>query len=454
MTIDKQILQHLLYDDDYTRQVLPYLEPDYFRDQSDKLVFELASKFVTKYNKCPTIEALQIDLDRATGIHNNIVVDAKQTLLALKQVIDGTVAEKWLVDATERFCQEQAIYRAVAIGASIVDGKSKQDPGILPKLLQDALAVSFDKRVGHNYLGEAEARWEYYHNPIGKIAFDIDMLNTITDSGVSQKTLNVLLAPVNTGKTLMMCHMAAANLAAGKKVLYITLEMSEEEISKRIDANLLDIDMNFLKELSKEQFVNKINKFKQTTRGELIVKEFATKSAHVGNFRYVVNELWLKQKFKPDIIYVDYINNTKDQQGATDLYTQIKNISEDLRGLAVELIIPIISATQVNRDGIKAGDIEMEHVSESMGLPQTVDFLLAVTLDKDAPEQYLCKIIKTRYGSRTDNNKFFIGVDFAKQRLYNLAKSASSGLINKNAKKPKPNDKTVNKKGTLFDDVE
>jgi replicative DNA helicase len=449
--IEKKILQHLLFDDEYTRKVLPHLVPEYFQDRSDQLIFGLIGEFVVQYNKCPSIDAISIEIDKRKDLHNNIVIDAKQTLGTMSK--PESFADDWLIDNTEEFCKNSAIYRAVATAAAIIEGdNTKLERGAIPKLLSDALSISFDTKIGHDFIGDAEHRWEQYHKKELKVPFDIDILNLITDGGVSKKTLNVLMAGTNVGKTMSMCHMAAANLAAGLNVLYITMEMDEIEIAKRIDVNLLDIPIEFIKELSKEKYSVKMDRIRKMTKGRLMIKEYPTGGVTCGNFRFLLSELKLKQGFIPDIIYIDYINLCMSERVkmSNDSYGLIKAVSEEIRGLAIQQNVPIISATQVNRGGFNNSDVGLENTSESFGLPMTADFMLALTADGDNPDQIQFKQLKSRYGDKNKNTKFMIGVDYTRMRLYQLEASAQRDIVNSNQtptskKKPKA-------KGGLFED--
>lgn len=453
MKIEKKILQHLLFDEDYTRKVLPFLTPEYFREKGDQLVFELIAKFVATYNKCPSIDAISIEMEKRKDVHQNTIIEAKQTLAAV-ETTTGELADKWLIDTTEQFCQKEALYRAIAIGASVVEGgnPNKVDPATLPKLLQQALAVSFDTNNGHDYMAGFEERWEYYHKIENKIPFDIDMLNLVTKNGVSKKTLNVFLASTGVGKTMLMCHMAAANLARGLNVLYVTLEISEYEIAKRIDVNLLDMPFEMIDEVDKTKFMAKAAKLRASMKGtgRLKIKEYSPRGANANTIRHLLHELKTKENFVPDIIYMDYLNLLAPMTKAMDSYTQVKVIAEDVRSIAIDYDLPVISATQSNRSGFNNSDIDLDNTSESWGLPGTVDFMMALIWDADLADQIMCKQLKSRYGNKDVNNRFMIGFDRSYQRLYNLERSAQKTLmpdinVNNNGAKDKP-------KGGLFDD--
>ena len=434
MNIEKKIIQHLIYDPLYVTKVLPHIERDYFVDLSDQLVVTMIKDFVNKYGKSPTADALMIEIDQTANLHQNVVIDAKATLSGIEK--PDQYVEQWLVDATEKFCQDRALWNAIALSATIFEGKDpkqKLTKGSIPELLSNALAISFDTKIGHDYLAEYVHRREYYHLEEHKVPFDLDMLNKITRGGVSKKTLNVLLASTGVGKTMAMCHMAAGNLAAGKNVLYITMEMSELEIARRIDCNLLDVPMEYIEQMPDEQFDAAVSRIKQMTKGRLIIKEYAGGNADANNFRYLLNELKMKQGFVPDIIYIDYLNICRSfrMKMNGDSYQYVKTIAEELRALAVENDVPIISATQTNRGGYQNSDIDMADTSESFGLPMTVDLFLAMIVDDDlvAAGQILFKQLKSRYSDPNIDSRFMIGVDRSKMRLFNAETAAQKNLM-------------------------
>ena len=436
MSIEKKILKHLLNDEEYTRKILPFLLSEYFSDHSEKTIFEEIQNYVIKYNYLPTQEAIIIEIDRRT----NLTADQHKKILNLLAELNASEFDKkdtaWLVDQTEKFCQEKAIYNAIMESIQILDhsGKSKYDKGTIPTILSDALAVSFDNHIGHDFIDDAENRYEFYHRIEKRIPFDIDYLNKITKNGLPEKTLNIILAGTGVGKSLFMCHCAASNLSLGKNVLYITLEMAEERIAERIDANLLNIDIDKLISLPKDSYIKKIQRFKEKTLGRLIIKEYPTASANVSHFKHLLNELKLKRQFVPDIIYIDYLNICASarmrQGGNVNSYSYIKAIAEELRGLAVEYKVPLISATQTTRGGFSNSDVEITDTSESFGLPATADFMIALIATEELTKlnQILVKQLKNRYSNPDTNKRFVIGVDKAKMKLYDCEQSAQNHI--------------------------
>tara|TARA_A100001201_G_scaffold96325_2_gene83250 strand:- start:116 stop:1513 length:1398 start_codon:yes stop_codon:yes gene_type:complete len=428
--IEKTTLKNLLHNEDYTRKVLPFLKPEYFDDRHERIVFSEIQKFISQYNKRPTKETLQIDIGKRKDLNEDEykkIVDLVSTLN--KEEIDLD----WLVNTTEKFCKDRAIHNAVMNGIHILDGKDKQHtPEAIPEILRDALSVSFDNAVGHDYLLDIEKRFDYYHKKETRIPFDLDFFNKVTKGGLPTKTLNVALAGTGVGKTLFMCHMAANALAQNKNVLYITLEMAEERIAERIDANLLNISMEDLHMLNRKLFSDKITNLQSKTTGTLIIKEYPTASAHTGHIRTLVNELALKRTFKPDIIFVDYINicaSARFRPGSNvNSYTYIKAIAEEMRGLAVELDLPIVTATQTTRTGFVSTDIGLEDTSESFGLPATADFMFALISSEELERagQMLVKQLKNRYNDPTMNRKFLIGVDRSRMKLFDIEQAAQT----------------------------
>ena len=423
-TIEKTTLSNLVFNEDYCRKVLPFIKPDYFDIKEEKVVFEEIIKFVDKYKKIPTKTSLEIEIEHRkdlTEVEHDKVVKLIQSLNPAEVDFD------WLVDTTEKFCKDKAIYNAVVEGISIIDGKDKKrSPDAIPSILTDALAVSFDNAVGHDYFDDSDKRFEFYHKVEERIPFDLDFFNKITKGGLPQKTLNIALAGTGVGKSLFMCHMAASCLSQGKNVLYITLEMAEERIAERIDANLMNISLEDLHELPKKMFDDKIAKIVKQTSGKLIVKEYPTASANTNHFRGLIKELAIKKSFKPDIIFVDYLNICASSRfkGGTNInsYTLVKSIAEELRGLAVETNVPIMSATQTTRSGFVSTDIGLEDTSESFGLPATADLMFALisTEELDDLNQIAVKQLKNRYNDPTVNKRFILGIDRAKMRLYDV----------------------------------
>ena len=422
MKIETTILKHLLNDENYTRRTLPYLKPEYFSERSDKLVYESIDQFVNKYNNMPTREALILEIDSESNISDTDFNACKDVIGEL--VVDEEENQDWLIEITEKFCQEKALYNAIMSSIAIIDGKDEK--GKIPELLTDALAVSFDPNIGHDFIDDSEERYDFYHKVEERIPFDLDYMNRITKNGLPKKTLNIILAGTGVGKSLAMCHMAAANLMEGKNVLYITLEMAEERIAERIDANLMNVPLDELVDLSKDMYDKKIQKVENKTAGKLIVKEYPTAVAGTGHFRHLINELKLKRSFAPDIVYVDYLNicaSSRMKMGAAvNSYTYIKAIAEELRGLAVEKDVPVVSATQTTRSGFSNSDPGLEDTSESFGLPATADFMIALisTEELEASNQVMIKQLKNRYNDPTQYKRFVLGMDRAKMRLYDV----------------------------------
>ena len=435
MRLETTILKNLIYNEEYTRKVLPFLSVNYFQEREDKILYEKIDEYINQYNTLPTQEALAIELDKSS-----IKDEEFQNSLKLLESITNENDEaniSWLLDSTEKFCQDKAIYNAVVESISILDekGGDKRDKGSIPDILSDALSVSFDPHVGHDYLLDAEERYEFYHRIEEKIPWDLEFFNRITKGGLSNKTLNIALAGTGVGKSLFMCHVAASCLSQNYNVLYITLEMAEEKIAERVDANLLNISIDDLQKIPKDLYDKKINKLKQTIKGKLIVKEYPTASANANHFRALLNELNLKRSFVPNIILIDYINictSSRIKQGANvNSYTYIKSIAEELRGLAVENAIPILSATQTTRSGFTNTDIGLEDTSESFGLPATADFMFAIISTEQMEElnQIMIKQLKNRYSDPTSNRKFVIGIDRSKMKLYDVEQFAQNELV-------------------------
>ena len=436
MSVEKKILKHLLNDDAYTRKILPFLSGDYFSDHSEKVIYEEIHKYITKYNNLPTVEALTIEIDGRSNLSGDQHKKVTGLLDELNVTEFDTRDGAWLLDATEKFCQEKAIYNAIMESIQILDesGNSKKEKGAIPNILSDALAISFDNHVGHDFIDDAETRYEFYHTVEKRIPFDLDYLNRITKGGLPEKTLNIILAGTGVGKSMFMCHCAAANLSIGKNVLYITLEMAEERIAERIDANLLNVDIDKLMAIPKESYLKKIERLKEKTLGRLIIKEYPTASANVTHFKHLLNELKLKRQFVPDIIYIDYLNicaSSRMRQGANvNSYSFIKAIAEELRGLAVEHKVPVISATQTTRGGYSNSDVDITDTSESFGLPATADFMIALIATEELTDlnQMMVKQLKNRYNNPDTNKRFMIGVDKAKMKLYDVEQTAQNHI--------------------------
>jgi len=432
-TIEKTTLSNLITNDEYCRKVIPFIKPNYFELKEDRVVFEEIVKFVDKYKKRPTKVSLEVELENRRDLTDT----EHQSVIKLIQSLNETEVDiEWLINTTEKFCKDKAVYNAIVDGIAIIDGKDgKRTQEAIPDIMRDALAVSFDQSVGHDYLEDGDARFEFYHKVEEKIPFDLEFFNKITKGGLPQKTLNIALAGTGVGKSLFMCHMAANCLSQGKNVLYITLEMAEERIAERIDANLMNISMEDLHNLPKKMFDDKITKLMSKTNGKLIVKEYPTASAHSAHFRGLIKELAIKRTFKPDIIFVDYLNICASSRfkGATNVnsYSYIKSVAEELRGLAVECNVPIMSATQTTRSGFTSSDLGLEDTSESFGLPATADFMFALISNEEMEElgQILVKQLKNRYNDPTMNKRFVIGIDRSKMLLYDVQIKEQDDLV-------------------------
>lgn len=434
MNIEKVILSNLLYNNDYNRKVIPFLKTEYFQDYSERVVFDLIDDYVKKYNDFPTVEALAIELSNKDGLNEQTFANAKEVVTALTE--ESKAKLDWLLDQTERFCQDKAIYLALMKSIQVLDEKNGSiSKGSIPSILTDALAVSFDTHIGHDFLVDSESRYEFYHRKEKRVPFDLDYFNVITNGGLPNKTLNIALAGTGVGKSMFMCHCAAANLSKGHNVLYITLEMAEERIAERIDANLLDIPIDQLELLPKQTYDTKIEKIRNKFTGKLIIKEYPTACAGSANFRHLLNELKIKKNFIPDIIYIDYLNiclSSRIKSGANvNSYTLVKAIAEELRGLAVEYNVPVVSATQTTRSGYSNSDVGLEDTSESFGLPATADFMFALISSEELESlnQMMVKQLKNRYSDPSANRRFIIGIDRSKMRLYDVDPSAQEGLV-------------------------
>ena len=439
-TIERTALSNLVSNEEYCRKVLPFIKPDYFSVKEERIVFEEITNFVDKYRKMPTKVSLEIEVETRKDLNET----EHQKIVDIIKTLDSTdVDMEWLVDTTEKFCKDKAIYNAIVDGISIIDGKDKnRGADAIPSLLTDALAVSFDNAVGHDYFDDSEKRFDFYHKIEERIPFDLEFFNKITKGGLPQKTLNIALAGTGVGKSLFMCHMAANCLSQGKNVLYITLEMAEERIAERIDANLMNVSMEDLHDLPKTMFDSKIKKIQNKTNGKLIVKEYPTASAHSAHFRGLIKELSIKKSFKPDMIFIDYLNICASSRlkGASNVnsYTYIKSIAEELRGLAVETNVPIMSATQTTRGGFTSTDIGLEDTSESFGLPATADFMFALISNEelDALNQIVVKQLKNRYNDPTMNKRFVVGIDRSKMRLYDVENKEQEDLVDSGQDEP------------------
>ena len=430
--IEETILRNLIYNEQYYRKVVPFIKADYFQEYNEKILFEEIADFAAKYDKVPTKEVLTINLQSRGDLTEETF---KDTLSGLNSLSDEWVDYDWLLDATEKWCQDRAIYLALMQSIKIADGGDKKfTKGAIPSILQDALAVSFDEHIGHDYIEQSSDRYEFYHRKEEKIPFDLEKFNFITKGGLPNKTLNIALAGTGVGKSLFMCHMAGSALTQGYNVLYITCEMAEEKIAERIDANLLNVNVKDIMELPEVLFNSKVNEISRKTQGKLIIKEYPTASAHAGHFKALLSDLKLKKDFAPDLIFVDYLNicaSVRYKGAVVNSYTYVKAIAEELRGLAVESNVPIISATQTTRSGYGNSDPDLTDTSESFGLPATADFMFALISTEELEQQgrILVKQLKNRYNDPTASRKFILGIDRAKMRLYDVADDSSAITI-------------------------
>ena len=431
--IETTILQNLIYNEEYSRKVIPFIEPDYFENKSERVTFEQIAEFIVKYGSTITVEALNIEVDNRTDLTETEVKEIRE----LNGFLTNTPVDyQWLMDTTEKWCRDRAIYLALMESIQLADGdEGKKNKDAIPSILSDALAVSFDNHVGHDYLEDYEERYDSYHRKEERIQFDLDFFNKITKGGVPNKTLNIALAGTGVGKSLFMCHVASSVLLQNKNVLYITLEMAEEKIAERIDANLLNVSIQSITDLPKPMFDSKVVSLSKKTQGTLIIKEYPTASAHSGHFKALLNELSLKKSFKPDIIFIDYLNicaSSRYRAGSNvNSYSYIKAIAEELRGLAVETNVPIVSATQTTRSGYGSSDVDLTDTSESFGLPATADLMFALisTEDLEGLNQIMVKQLKNRYNDPTIYKRFVIGIDRAKMRLYDCEQKAQDDIV-------------------------
>jgi len=431
--IETTILQNLIFSEEYSRKVIPFIQPDFFEDRKEKIIFEEIVSFIVKYGSSITTEALNIEVENRTDLTDT---EAKEIREINQNLKESAVDHQWLLDTTEKWCRDRAIYLALMESIHIADGNDeKKNRDAIPNILSDALSVSFDNNVGHDYLLNYEERYEFYHKKEEKIEFDLEYFNKITKGGLPNKTLNIALAGTGVGKSLFMCHVASSVLLQGRNVLYITMEMAEEKIAERIDANLLDISIQDLSDLPKLMFENKVTDVSKKTQGQLIIKEYPTAGAHSGHFKTLLNELSLKKSFKPDIIFIDYLNicaSSRYRAAANvNSYSYIKAIAEELRGLAVEANVPIVSATQTTRSGFASSDVDLTDTSESFGLPATADLMFALISTEELEElnQIMVKQLKNRYNDPTIFKRFVIGIDRAKMRLYDCEQKAQEDIL-------------------------
>ena len=430
--IESTIIKNLVGDDTYVRKVIPYIKPEYFNEYSDKILFDIINNFVVTYGQTPTKEVLSIEVDNRKDLNED---SYKQLQVKIDDIDNTEVDSQWLLDSTEKWCKQRAVYLALLDSVKIADGQDeKRTEDAIPSILQEALAVSFDDHIGHDYIEDYADRFDFYHRNESKIPFDLSLFNKITKGGIPNKTLNVALAGTGVGKSLFMCHMAAASLLQGKNVLYITLEMAEEKIAERIDANLLNVNIKDIEDLPEQLFESKVTRLAQKTNGKLIIKEYPTASAHSGHFKALLNDLSLKKSFKPDIIFIDYLNicaSSRYKGALVNSYTYVKAIAEELRGLAVEFDLPIVSATQTTRSGYGSSDVDLTDTSESFGLPATADLMFALisTEELENINQIMVKQLKNRYNDINLFKRFVVGIDRAKMRLYDVEDSAQVDIV-------------------------
>jgi replicative DNA helicase len=434
--LETTILKNLIFNEDYARKILPFIKSEYFADNTEKILFEEVNEYINHYKNLPTYESLVINFTESKKLTEQQVRDSVEMLREINAEKDDKSDIKWLTDNTEKFCQDKAIYNAIMKSVKILDDKENRDSkGSIPKLLSDALGVSFDSSVGHDYVDDADSRYDFYHKHEVKIPFDLDIFNKITKGGLPQKTLNIALAGTGVGKSLFMCHVAGSCLSQGLNVLYITMEMAEERIAERIDANLLNIDISDLNSISKQDYDRKFSALKVKTQGKLIIKEYPTAAASALHFRALLNELQLKKSFQPDIIFIDYLNicaSARIKPGSNvNSYSYIKAIAEELRGLAVEFSVPIVSATQTTRSGFTSSDPGLEDTSESFGLPATADFMFALISTEELQQlnQIMVKQLKNRYNDPNTFKRFVVGIDRAKMKLYDVEQSAQDDIV-------------------------
>ena len=460
--IEFSVLKGLIYSEDFLRKVIPFVKPEFFESASERVIFSEICRYVDSYNRCPTKETLLIDINNNSKLGQEEYDEVVQHLNEYSECKDDKIEVDWLVARTEQFCQERALYLAIMDSIGIIEGgdkKETRDKGAIPDILKDALAISFDNSVGHDFLDDSDTRFDFYHTVESRTEFDLEYFNKITKGGLPNKTLNVILAGTGCGKSLFMCHHASSILSQGKNVLYITMEMAEERIAERIDANLLDVSMNDLSLIPKESYVKKMDRLKRLTKGKLIVKEYPTASANVNHFRALLNELYLKKSFKPDILFVDYLNICSSARvkagGSVNSYTLVKSIAEEIRGLAMEFNIPVVTATQTTRSGYGSSDVELTDTSESFGLPATADLMFALinTEELEGLNQLVVKQLKNRYNDLSENKRFIIGIDRSKMRLYDVSDKAQTLLEDDNWMSTKPTFGPGSKKKKQEDDT-
>jgi len=444
--LEQTILANLIHNEEFCRKVIPYMRESYFDEMATKKIFTSFLDYVDQYKEPPSVEALKIMLDNRKDLNEDTFKEVIKTIDELK--IDKDTNQEWLVNETEKFCQDRDLINSVRKAIMIIDGKDKElDKGSIPKLLSDSLGISFDTHIGHDYLDDFEDRYEFYHRKEERLPFDIDMLNKITKGGLPKKSLTVLLASTGVGKSLVMCHMAAAAFMQGKNALYITAEMAEERIAERIDANLLNVTLDELSLLPRDTFQKRVDRIKEKTPGRMVIKEYPTGTAHAGHFRHLLNELRLKKNFVPDIIFIDYLNICASSRvkgaASVNTYVLVKSIAEEIRGLAMEFNVPIVSATQANREGYGSGDMDLTNTSESIGLPQTVDAMFALISTEELEEmgQIMIKQLKNRWNDLSYYRRFVVGIDRSKMRLYDVEEHAQGNVYNESPAQTKSDDK-------------
>jgi replicative DNA helicase len=453
--LEQAILSNLLYNEEYTRKVFPYLKEEYFDDHVVKKIFSTYSEYMNEYKSPPSVEALKISIDARKDLNESSFKEIVNTVDSI--VHDNTTNTDWLIDQTEKFCQDKDLYNSIRKAILILDGKDKElDKGSIPQLLSDSLGISFDTHIGHDFLEDYSDRYDFYHRKEERIPFGIEIMNKITKGGLPNKSLTCFLAVTGVGKTLVMCDMAATHLLYGKNVLYITLEMAEERIAERIDANILDVTLDELKVMPRDVFEKKIDRIKGKTTGKLIIKEYPTGSAHAGHIRYLINDLKMKHNFMPNIVYIDYLNLCSSARlkgaAAANSYTVVKSIAEELRGLAMEFNIPVVTATQANRSAFESSDIDMTNTSESIGLAATVDAMFALISSEELEQmkQIMIKQLKNRWGDLSYYRRFVVGIDRARMKLVDLKENSSEGVQNEiSMKKGNYSGKTEDK--SVFD---
>jgi archaellum biogenesis ATPase FlaH len=459
MTLENTIISNLIYNEEYFKKVFPYIKEEYFDEIVSKKILNSLSEYVSEYQGLPSVEALKITLEDRKDLNETMFKEVIEKVESLKT--DPTTDYEWLLDQTEKFCQDKDLYNSIRKSILIYDGQDKEfDKGAIPELLSKSLAISFDTHIGHDFLEDYNSRYEYYHRKEERIPFDIDIFNTITKGGLPKKSLTLLLGATGTGKSIVKCHMAAAHLLFGKNVLYITAELSEEEVGRRIDANIMDITLDEVADLPLSTYEKRMSRFKDKTCGKLIIKEYPTSSAHVGHFRHLLNELRMKKNFKPDVIYLDYLNICASSRlkgnSAANSYTLVKSIAEEVRGLAVEYNVPIVSSSQLNRDGYNNSDVDLTNTSESMGITHTADaiFALITSEDLEASKQLMIKQLKNRWGDLNNFRKFVVGLDKSRMKLYNAEKKLpqNQNSISQNVTLDQSDNKTQVEDDAIFKD--